>query len=144
LSDISAVLNESTRGRKCGNGRAAPPKNESPRQDVVEAGREAWQRRKADVRACWEDWVLIGKALLSGREKAMEVAGKSEPRRKAYTVQFSHWLQEHRFHDIDKADRAKLMQMIEKLPELEDWRDTVPEATRQRLNHPSAVWRAWK
>ena len=78
------------------------------------------------------------------RATAMELAGKSEPSGKAYTVHFSHWLQEHHFHDIDKADRAKLMQMIEKLPELEDWRGTLAATTRQRLNHPSALWRAWK
>jgi hypothetical protein len=141
LSDISAVLNESTRGRKRGNGRAAPP---IAKAGVVEAGREAWQRRKDDAHVCWEDWVLIGKALLAGRAHAMTRAGKKQPRGKAYTLYFSNWLQAHHFHDIDKADRGKAMWTIEKLDELEAFRDSLPEADRQRLNHPSAVWRAWK
>jgi hypothetical protein len=141
MPELNAVI---LRGAALPIARFRPHQNVDAGVDVVNAGVEAWRRRKADVRACWDDHVLIGKALLVGRAEAMALAGKNTPAGKAYNNHFSHWLREHHFDDIDPADRAKLMTMVENLAEIEAWRDSLPEATRLKQNHPSAVWRAWK
>jgi hypothetical protein len=111
---------------------------------VVDAGREAWERRKADARKCWDDFKQIGKAFQVGRKLAMARAGTSEPRGKAYNQHFGHWLHENRLDDFDASDRAKLMRLMDELAEVEAWRASLPPDTQQKLNHPSAVSEAWK
>jgi hypothetical protein len=110
---------------------------------VVDAGREAWERRKADARKCWDDFKQIGKAFQVGRKQAMARAGTSEPRGKGYNQCFRQWLHVNRFDDFDASDRAKLMRLMDELPEVEAWRTSLPPDTRLKLNHPSAVWEGW-
>jgi hypothetical protein len=112
--------------------------------DSVALGRAAWQRRKADGRQCWEDWKLIGEALLVGRQQAMALASAKKPTGKSYNRHFGQWLQIHGFDDIDSGDRAKLLVLMENLPEVEAYRATLGEAQRAKWNSPSTVWRAWK
>jgi hypothetical protein len=146
--EISAALNERVRSL----GGAAPPKNESPghhenivEADIVEAGREAWQRRKDEPRHCRKDWYLIGGALNAGRERAMKLAAKSKPEGKNYDQHFSHWLKLHHFDDIDSSDVRKAIWMFENQDKLEAFISSFfPADKQQRLNHPSAVWKAWK
>jgi hypothetical protein len=121
-------------------GGAAPPTTDE--DPVVVAGREAWKRRKTD--ASWADWKLIGEALLVGRRAAMLAAGTNEPSGKRYINQFHFWLQKRGFGDLDKADRSKLLALMENLSAVEAWRAGLSEADRLRQNHPSAIWRAWK
>jgi hypothetical protein len=153
LLEISAVLKERERPheRKRSMGGAAPPMNESPRHHEnfveadIEAGIEAWQRRKDDARHCRKDWYLIGRALSAGREHAMKLAAKSKPEGKNYNQHFSHWLKLHHFDDIDSSDVRKAIWMAENEAKLEAFISSFfPVAKQQRLNHPSAVWKAWK
>lgn len=111
--------------------------------DPVELGREAWQRRKADGRNCWDDWRLIGQALLVGRKEAMRLAKKDRPAGRKYNELVGNWVQMHGFAEIDKSDRAKLLSIVEKLDEVEAWRATLTDSQRATLNHPSSIWRAW-
>jgi len=120
-------------------GRDALPINSRTDNDVVARGREAWTRRKADIRESWADWVAIGKALHAGRKLAMERTNTSEPVGKRYIQAYSSWLEENGFADIDKSDRAKLLRLIEELDQVEGWRASLTETQRQRWNHPSAV-----
>jgi len=43
---------------------------------------------------------------------------------------------------MDKSDRAKLLQLIEERPAVEEWRSTLTDYERS-LNHPVIVWRKW-
>jgi hypothetical protein len=99
--------------------------------------------RKADARKCWDDFKQIGKAFQVGRKQAMARAGTSEPRGKAYNQHFGQWLHDNRLDDFDKSDRAKLMRLMDELPEVEAWRASLPPDTRQKLNHPSPVSVGW-
>src|SRR5215472_12506946 len=49
---------------------------------------------------------------------------------------FAEWLNRYRVDDMDKSDRAKLLQLMEKRPAVEEWRDTLPDYDRRSLNHP--------
>ena len=73
----------------------------------------------------------------------MAKAKADRPAGRKYNELFGHWIQIHGFHEIDKADRAKLLRIIENLVDVEAWRKTLTESQRTQLNHPSSVWRAW-
>ena len=138
MSDLSPNITQRGRpSRKAVVGGAAPLKS-----DPVALGREAWARRKGDTAASWQDWKLIGAALLVGRKEAMEkAAGKCSGRK--YNDTFGKWLQDNGLDDIDKSDRAKLLLIMENLAEVEAWRAKLKEGKRGQLNHPSSIWRAW-
>lgn len=125
--------------RKRLNG-APPPLADDP----VALGREAWERRKADARASWEDWLAIGEALMVGRQQAMAEANTNRPAGKGYNQQFHHWLQIHGFDDIDGSDRSKLMWLIDRRDEVEEWRAEMTPGQRAAWNHPSTVARVAK
>src|SRR4051812_14220288 len=73
-------------------GRAAPP-NDADQVDPVTLGQAAWQRLKAASSKSWDDWKLIGAALLAGRHHAMEIAKTNKPAGKRYNEAFHFWLQ---------------------------------------------------
>lgn len=116
---------------------AAPVK--TPDDEIVERGRLAWQRLR-DSRT-WPDWMTVGAALAVGRRECMEKTGAKEPRGRTYNKAFNDWLECNGF-TIDSGDRGKLLQIMERREEIEAWRDTLPQNQRQKMNHPSTVWRA--
>jgi hypothetical protein len=126
------------------NGKAQAALVNATADDPVALGRKAWERRKADTHVSWEDWKLIGAALLVGRQEAMKKAHKNEPSGRKYNELFSHWLQLHGFDDINQTDRSQLMRMMDQLKEVEAYRAGLSEAKRTTLNSPSAIWRAWQ
>jgi hypothetical protein len=118
----------------------AEPEDEAT---IIEEGRQAFERRKTEVRASWEDWVLFGKALRVGREKAKQQAGGKTKGNK-YSTAFHLWLKDHGFLDIDKVmdkdDRAKLLWLIDRLPEVEALRESWSKAERAQRNHPYTIY----
>ena len=44
---------------------------------------------------------------------------------------------------LDKSDRAKLLQLMEERPAVEEWRATLTDYDRRNLNNPTIVWRKW-
>ncbi|HZJ13205.1 MAG TPA: hypothetical protein VFD26_11275 [Methyloceanibacter sp.] len=120
---------------------AAPIKTDA---GTVALGREAWARRKEADRASWDDWKLVGEALLVGKQEAMRAAKTNRPCGRKYTEFFSAWTKRHDFGGIDPADRSKLIKIMENLDEVEARRNALPPEKRAQLNHPSSVWRDWK
>jgi len=62
---------------------------------------------------------------------------------KGYVTNFGEWLARYKVDDMDKSDRAKLLQLMEERPAVEEWRATLPDYERRTLNHPVIVWRKW-
>ena len=112
-------------------GAALPTITNDPDDDHIERGKQAWKRLKEAGRNSWEEWKLIGTALMTGREHAMAVA-KTKKNGKRYSEQFNIWLQIHDFHTIDKADRTKLLSIMEDLERIEKWR-AADRRTARRL-----------
>jgi hypothetical protein len=102
---------------------------------AVEIGRQAWNRIKED--STYNDWMAVGEALDIGRTECMRLARSNEPRGRAYNETFSKWLAENGFADI-------LAGIIANRPGVETWRATLASNERQRINHPSSVWRKWQ
>jgi hypothetical protein len=105
---------------------------------------KAWQRVKKAETRMWGDWMTIGEGLLEGRRWAMSVAGTNRPEGKGYVTAFAEWLHRYKVHDMDKSDRAKLLQLMEERPAVEEWRATIlNDHDRRAFNHPVIVWRKW-
>jgi hypothetical protein len=115
---------------------------EDERDRVSRLGSEAWKRLKK----CkdYNDWLKVGEALLVGREWAMDQAQTNKPEGKGYNLCFSEYLQRYRLDDMDKGDRSRLFQMMDALPQIEEWRRTLTLTERLKLNHPNAVLRKFK
>jgi hypothetical protein len=127
---------------------ALPSKSEErditddPSESAVTRGQLAWARRKKDAHASWHDWLLIGFALLEGRDHAWRKANRKLAGTR-YNEALDGWLKMHGFADISKQDRQKLIAIMEDLPLIKMWRDDMTEDQRLSLNHPHSVWRAW-
>src|SRR5262245_30822356 len=73
----------------------------------------------------------------------MQMAGANRPEGKGYVIAFAEWLKRYRVDDMDKSDRAKLLQLMEERPAVEEWRATLTDYERRNLNNPVIVWRKW-
>ena len=100
-------------------------------------GRIAWARLRNGSKS-WEDWKLVGVALMEGRAIAMRNAGATSPAGRGYSDAFNEWLTDNRF-DISPSHRAKLLTAMGLLPEIEAWRATLTPRQRRRMNHPGAI-----
>ena len=103
----------------------------------------AWSRVKKANARMWSDWMVIGDGLLEGRRWAMQIAGTNRPEGKGYVINFAEWLKRYKIDDMHKADRAKLLQLMEERPAIEEWRANLPDYERRNLNNPTIVWRKW-
>jgi hypothetical protein len=110
--------------------------------DVVARGQEAWRRLHQEH--SWADWVAVGDAIRYGRHLAMLEARTNEPSGPRYQAAFAEWLIAKGFDTIDKATRSRLFDCLKHRIEIETWRETLPLNKRLQLNHPNAVWRAWR
>jgi hypothetical protein len=95
----------------------------SQMESFVRQGTEAWRRLKKDKN--WADWIKVGEALRIGRELALNHVGSNAPTGAAYNKVFGDWLQKNKFDDMDKGERSRLFTILDNLPEVERWRDTL-------------------
>jgi hypothetical protein len=124
------------------NGTGRNPMREDERDRVARQGTQAWVRLKKEKN--WYDWLKVGEALQVGRGWAMNQAATNLPQGKAYNMAFAEWLAKYKLDDMDKGDRSRLFSVMDNLPMIEDWRRTLTQTERHKLNHPNAVWRKWK
>jgi hypothetical protein len=103
----------------------------------------AWGRIKKAQARMWGDWMTIGEGLLEGRRWAMQRAGTNRPEGKGYVIAYAEWLKRFKVDDMDKSDRAKLLQLMEERPGVEEWRATLTDYERRNLNNPTIAWRKW-
>jgi hypothetical protein len=54
------------------------------------------------------------------------------------------WLRENGLGDVTPAERYKLLRILENLAAISQWRDTLPDKMRRKLNHPGAIWSHWR
>ena len=111
-------------------------------QAVIDRGRQAWKNIRRDQ--AFEDWLMVGRALLIGRGAAMAEAGKNTPQGKGYATAFGKWLSDNGFADMDKGDRTRLTHIMDHEAEVIAWRNTLTLTERLRLNHPTSVWRRFE
>jgi hypothetical protein len=108
---------------------------------VIAEARAAFARLKRHT--TWSDWCAIGRALVLGRDRAMRISGVNRPYGRGYTSTFGAWLRLHAFDELHNSVRGVLMRVVDRLPDIERWRDSLDEAARLRLNHPDSIWRGY-
>jgi hypothetical protein len=133
---------EAQQWRWTGNMREQAMMREDERDRVARQGMQAWARLKKGK--SWTDWLQVGEALQVGREWAMHQAGVNKPEGKGYNTAFSEWLTKYKLDDMDKGDRSRLFSVMDNLPAIDEWRQTLTLTQKLALNHPQAVLRKWK
>jgi hypothetical protein len=110
--------------------------------ETVRRGQHAWARVRGNH--TWDDWLQVGAALGILRTEAMREAHVNDPFGRIYNEAFGALLGKFGFENIDKGDRARLFEVMDKLAEIERWRATLTQSQRLPLNHPTTVLRRWK
>jgi hypothetical protein len=110
---------------------------------IGRAMQAAWSRVKKAQSRLWSEWMTIGEGLLEGRRWAMQQASVNRPEGRGYVTAFAEWLTKYKVDDMDKSDRAKLLQLMEERLAVEEWRATLTDHERRNLNNPLLVWRKW-
>jgi hypothetical protein len=116
--------------------------NEKSNQ-IGKAMQAAWGRVKKAQAKMWGEWMTIGEGLFEGRRWAMQVSGTNRPEGRGYVTAYAEWLKRYKVDDMDKSDRAKLLQLMEERAAVEEWRSTLTDYERRNLNNPVIVWRKW-
>lgn len=122
-------------------GGAAPPTED--RTKVIAEGQQAWESLSKGGKD-WAAWIQVGRALEIGRQQSMKRCGAKKPLGGPYNNEFAAWLKQNHFDNIDKSDRAKLLQIMGKLVEVEKFRATLTATERARINHPCSMWRRFE
>jgi hypothetical protein len=118
--------------------------DETERMDQIgRSAMAAWTRIKKAQSRMWGDWMTVGEGLMEGRRWAMQMAGVNRPEGRGFVTAYSEWLKKYRLDAMDKSDRAKLLQLMEERPAVEEWRATLTDYERRNLNNPITVWRKW-
>jgi hypothetical protein len=110
---------------------------------IGKAMQAAWSRVKKSQSRMWGEWMTIGEGLLEGRVWAMRINGVNRPEGRGYVTAYAEWLKRYKVDDMDKSDRAKLLQLMEERAAVEEWRSTLTDYERRNLNNPVIVWRKW-
>jgi hypothetical protein len=113
-------------------------------RDQIEAGQQAWLRIKSHSQKCFEDWLVLSKALEIGRNACLKAAGANRPFGSRYTKAMGAWLRETGLDDLNHQERARALLVLQHLPAVTVWRAGLPDAVRRKLNHPNAIWRSWR
>jgi hypothetical protein len=111
-----------------------------PEAEIVEQGRDAWRRLQQSQRTAWQDWARVGHALLILRRDTMLETRANRPMGWRYNAAFGAALKANGLDGISGQDRYKIIQCLEHEIEIEQWRATLDEKQRLRLNHPNAIW----
>lgn len=104
----------------------------------------AWQRLKKSQSRTWGEWMIIGDGLMEGRRWAQKKSGSPKPEGKGYTLAMGEWLSRFKVNDLHASDRAKLLQLMEERPAIEEWRAALTDGQRRNLNNPTVVWSKWR
>jgi hypothetical protein len=106
---------------------------------IVSEGREAVSRIRDRARQTFDDWLLVGKALVVGRTTCMAAAKVNVPNGTPYQKAIRRWLDDNGFGDLDTHERTNAMWMAEHEAEIAAWRMRLTPVARRLANHPNTI-----
>jgi hypothetical protein len=111
---------------------------------IIKRGQRALTELDKDKN--WHSWLQVGEAIVECRRLAMLEAGTNAPYGRGYTAAFGRLMDHYKFAERikDKADRQKLVAIMDNLPDVEAWRATLSPDDKRRWNHPTTVFRQWE
>jgi hypothetical protein len=111
-------------------------------QSTIDSARAAADRLTR--REIWDDWRVVGRAFVIGRNEAMRAANTNQPKGSKYNRAFAQFLAASGLKTIalDGAARKRLFDLMEHPEEVEAWRqEKLTDDQRLAFNHPNTVWR---
>ena len=97
------------------------------------------------IKKHWTHWRHIATCFAVGNTKAMREAGTNRPYGRAYTHAFGKWLDAEPWRrTYDKVTRSHLLWVADHSNEIDDWRNTLAQNVRDKLNHPSTLKRHYE
>ena len=87
--------------------------------DDIAAAQAAWTRLRANDRATFDDWIMVGRALVIGRAEAMKLAKTNKPLGSRYNRCMGRWLRQNGLDGISAQERYRVVAVIENLPAIE-------------------------
>jgi hypothetical protein len=110
----------------------------------IAAGRAAHERINRGEH--FDDWVAVADALVAIREEAMTAAGApNNPKHPRYRAEFKRITQREAWvAGINDTTRSHCYWLIDHLPAVRAWRDTLGPRERTEWNHPSTVKRNYE
>lgn len=100
--------------------------------DKIEAACTAWRSLKETIKRTFELWITIGQGLQTLRNKADHLGGRST---------FERLRNQAGLGEIDKGTVSRLLQIMERLPEVTRWHDQLPEYQQVEWASPSALFK---
>jgi hypothetical protein len=120
------------------------PLNLPTESDLYACARESWLRLKSNAHQTWDDYLVIGQALVAARTEKMRDLGINRPHGPRFRKAISAWLREHHLDDIPKAVRSVLIELMDHRPEVDEMMATWSPAQCADRNHPHTVRRYLK
>jgi hypothetical protein len=125
------------------------PGDDERRERIKAQGLESLRRLKSDY--TWEDWIVVGEAMMVITEEAMEAVGASvwDPNNRQLTREFMARWDEYEYQagdnqkPLSKQERWALREVMTH-PEIGAWRATLDGVNRRKLNHPNKVIERWR
>src|ERR1700682_5186560 len=87
--------------------RTIPAKRSRDMMSDIAQGKAAWARLRQGSKS-WDDWVLVGHALLEGRAIALRDAGAATTTGAHYSSALNDWLARNRFY-LNPSQRSRLL-----------------------------------
>jgi hypothetical protein len=113
---------------------------------IIRATHHAPNQQDKLVHRNWELTKEVGAGLVEVRRLAMSRAMTNSPYGRAYTAAHAQLLEASKL-DLrikDKGDRQKLVALMDNLPAVEKWLESLSEEDRRRWNHPTTIFRKWQ
>jgi hypothetical protein len=109
---------------------------------VIRAGLDAW--RAIGKAGSFEQFKIIGTALLIGRDHALRATGLNAPHGRRYSLAFREWLTAHGFGGMPNTTRKRIVTLTENAAAIEAWRATLPQCERDRIGNAEHMIRRWQ
>ena len=110
--------------------------------DLYRRAAQCWDHLKQTERRTWEHYIVIGEAMVAARAEIMRKLDRNDPTGPAYQREFKTWLVKYRLADMDKGARARLIELIDALPEVKEMLSGWSDQDRRKRNHPNTIYHA--
>src|SRR3954470_23025745 len=96
----------------------------------MEAGDQAYKAIKKNVEDQWLQWKIVGVQFQELRRAAFAMSGTNDIQSPVYKKQLKALASRQATHEIDSSTRSKLLDLMDHLDEVEDWRNGLMEQKR--------------
>lgn len=91
----------------------------------------------------WENWLRIGHSIAAAQDLAIEVTGQSSGR--GFNSFMTTWYGIYpECAKVEKSARSYAVKCWRERAEINEWRNTMGESQKLRLNHPQTVYKAYE